>query len=82
MKQLTETFHHLEIQRHPNLIWEKVQGGGFLRPAFLHAHHGRLTEAIESAETAWIEHHGSMHLVSFRCVTKSQTITVNAGPIE
>lgn len=82
--QLTQTYHSLEMRRWRNddwLAWS-LTTAGMLQPARTLASQGRLTEAIEAAESIWIENYGNMHGVDFRCVTKTTTITVNAGAID
>ena len=81
MKQLTETYHILEMRSRPNLAWHKPTAGMY-RPAEILAYEGNLVEALEAAQRIEIENYGHMKGVSFRVVTKATTITVLAGPIE
>tara|TARA_R110002126_G_C10452607_1_gene499712 strand:+ start:1654 stop:1914 length:261 start_codon:yes stop_codon:yes gene_type:complete len=85
MKQLTETFHTIESRRRVCgiewTIWAR-HPSCVCRDAELLAYQGRLVEAIEEAERAYIRERGNMFDVQFRCVTKTTTITVCTGPIE
>ena len=83
MQHFTRTHHVLEQQDQRNgewCNWHKTTAGMF-RPAEMLAYQGRLVEAIEAAETIQIENYGNMHNVRFRVVTKSVTVTTNAGSI-
>ena len=80
MKQITETYHTLEILE-DGKVWCRIESGTY-REAFLLAYYGRLSEAIELAERTRIESYGHMHGVRFRVVTTTKTITVNAGEFE
>lgn len=57
------------------LIWRPANAGMY-RKASLLAYHGRLHEAIESAEATRVSEFGDMHDVDFRCVTTSRTVTI------
>lgn len=81
MLQHIETYHVLETREQRNgewLIWHPAEAGMY-REAYLMAHHGRLNEAIERAETLRIENYGNMHGIDFRCVTKQRIVTLRAG---
>ena len=78
MKQLTTTEHVLEMRESPNTIWHPPIAGMY-KPAVRLAWQGRLTEAIETACDIRIREYGEMHGISFRCVTKTETITVLGG---
>ena len=78
-----EIFHVLETRSRrsedsPWLIWNPAEAGMY-REAYLMAYHGRLSEAIELAETIRIKEYGDMHGIDFRCVTKTRTVTLRAG---
>lgn len=81
MKQLTETYHRLEMRSRPNLAWHKPTAGMY-RPAEILAYEGRLAEALEAAQRIEIENYGSMKGVSFRVVTNTTMVSVLTGPIE
>ena len=77
MRQYSETYTTIEMRRNLGTEWEVWHKplDGIFRPAEMLAYQGRLIEAIESAETAHIQEHGSMWDVEFRCVTRTTTIT-------
>ena len=81
MRQVSETYHTMEIRIRPDLSWQPMTAGMY-RPAILLAYQGRLVEAIEKAQRIRIREYGDMDGIAFRCVTKTTTVTVAAGPIE
>ena len=83
MLQHVEMYHCLETRERRSkesewMIWRPAEAGMY-REAYLLAHHGHLSEAIELAEKTRIAEYGDMHNVDFRCVTKQRTVTLRAG---
>ena len=85
MRQYSETYHVLELRKlvaeDTYDVWHKPCAGMF-RPAELLAYQGRLIEAIEMAEKIQIENYGHMQGHEFRCVTRTTTVTLLAGPMD
>ena len=80
MREYTERYHVLEISERGQ-IWHAAEAGMY-REAFVLAHHGRISEAIELAETTRIKEYGDMHNTDFRVVTKTRTVTANGAMTE
>lgn len=83
MRQLTTTFHELQIRKkygHEWGTWERPIGFDSNAAEML-AIQGRLIEAIHEAQNAYLRKFPSMHSVELRCVTTAKTITVCAGAI-
>lgn len=82
MRRYVEEYTTLQVRHKANAdewtVWARPVADMF-RQAELLAYHGRITEAIETAERMHIEQYGTMCGVEFRCVTKTTTITASAA---
>jgi hypothetical protein len=76
MIQILNTTHALEIWGPRRQVWRAARTADErLRPAEALAAAGRLLEAIDAAEEAWIAANGHMRDVAFRVRSLSETFT-------
>lgn len=78
MQQLTSVEHCLEMANGDGMFHKPV--AMMFRPAMILAHHGRISEAIETAYTIHQQNYGHCHGVLFRVVTVSKTISFEGPP--
>lgn len=84
MRHYTKTNHVLEMRQlvAPDTYdsWH-MPCAEMYRPAQVMAQQGKLIEAIELAEKITIENYGHMCGHEFRCLTRTATVTLLAGPL-